>query len=149
MSFDLGDLIEASLMAAALECRAQPQGQDFVGKSSADDPAAHREHVRVVVLTGQPRGEQIVAERCAHALDFVRRDLLPLAAAAEDDAAIRAARRDEPADVGADRRIVHRILGVRPTILDLVTEPLERRNQMLFERKAGVVRSDRDAHGRR
>ncbi len=80
---------------------------------------------------------------------FVGGHLFALSAAAEDDAAIGAARGDDPAHLRADRRIVDRRLGERPAVLDLVTELLERGDQVLLERKARMVRSDRNAHGGR
>ena len=57
---------------------------------------------------------------------LVGRDLLALAAAAEDDAALGAAVGDRPRDRDADRRIVDRFLAVRAVIVDRVAEPLQR-----------------------
>ena len=50
-------------------------------------------HVGVVVLAGQARGVEVVAERGARAVHLVGRDLLALAAAAEHDADVGVAAR--------------------------------------------------------
>src|SRR5690349_14729163 len=94
-TFNLHDLVHAPLMAAALEDAAEPQRDDLLGEPEADDASAKRQHVCVVVLARQPRGVQIVAQRRAHPRDLVGGDLLALAAAADDDAAIGAARDDQ------------------------------------------------------
>ena len=106
-AFRGGDLVDAALMPSALERRVEPEREDFVGQPERDDPAAHRQHVGVVVLARQPRGVEIVAQRGADAGDLVGGDLLALSAAAEHDAAIGAAVGDRAPDREADRRIVH------------------------------------------
>ena len=136
-------------MPAAGERRREPQRQDFVRQSEGHDPAAHREDVGVVVLARQARGIEIVAERRADAGDLVRRDLLPLSAAAEDDAAIGAAFDDGAADVEADGRIVNRLVAVRAAIVDVVTELRERLLEMFLQREACVIGANRDSHGQR
>src|SRR4051794_8080172 len=133
-------------MASARERRLQPQLQDLVGERECDDPSAHREHVGVVVLARQPRGEQVVAECRTDARDLVRGNLLALAAAAENDAAIGPPFRHRAADRHADRRVIDRLLAVRPEVVDGVAEALERWLEMFLERKAGVIGANRDAH---
>ena len=68
--------------------------------SSASSGATMRapidKHVGVVVLAGQARGVEVVAERGAHAVHLVGRDLLALAAAAEHDAELGVAARRRP-----------------------------------------------------
>ena len=56
-----------------------------------------REDVGVVVLPRQAGRVEIVAQRGADAGDLVGGDLLALAAAADDDAAVGASRRDRAA----------------------------------------------------
>ena len=48
--FERGYLIDAALMASALECCRQPQADNLVCQAAADDAAADGEHVGVVVL---------------------------------------------------------------------------------------------------
>ena len=146
MSLGFADLVDAALMAPALERRVQPDAQDLVGEAERDDAAAHREDVGVVVLPRQPRGVEIVAQRGANAGDLVGGDLLALTAAAEHDAAIGAAFGDGPADAQADRRIVDRRFAVGAVILDEVAETGERVLEMFFEKKSRVIRANRDAH---
>src|SRR4029079_18978647 len=53
---------------------------------------------------------------------------------------------DEPRHVGADGGIVDRRLAVGAAIVDLVAEPRQRRQQVLFQREPRVIGADRDAH---
>ena len=92
---------------------------------------------------------QIVAERGAHAGDLVGGHLFALAAAADDDAAVGPPLGDEPPDLGADRRVVNGVLVVRPAVVDLVAEPAERVDEVLLQRKPGMIGADRDAHDMR
>ena len=140
------DLVDAPLVASALERRLEPDLQDFVGKTERDDPPAHREDVGVVVLARQAGRIEIVAQRGANARHLVGGDLLALAASAEHDTAIGAALGDGARDADADRRIVHRRLAVGSVIVDDVPELLKRLLQMLFQGKAGVIGADSDAH---
>src|SRR3954469_10855310 len=145
-SFNLGDLIDAALVAAALEGRAQPQRDNFIRQSEGHDPAADGEHVGVVVLARHARGVEIVAERGADSAHLVRRDLFPLAAAADDDAAVGVSGSDQASDLGADRRVVDGCLVVRAAIVDAMAEPRQRDHHVFLERKPRMVGADRDAH---
>src|SRR5947207_6173479 len=53
------------------------------------------------------------------------------------------------ADRETDRRIIHRRVAVRAVIVAGVSEPRERLFQMFFQREAGVIGADSDAHGLR
>jgi 23S rRNA (cytosine1962-C5)-methyltransferase len=130
----------------AFKARLEPESEDLLGEPQTDDAAAHREDVGVVVQAGQTCGEEIVAERRANARDLVRRDLLSLTASTDDDPSIDLSVGDQPADGRADRRIVNGRVGVRPQILDPMAEAAERLLQAFFEREAGMIRPDRDAH---
>ena len=94
----------------------------------------------------KPGGEQVVAERRAHARDLVGGDLLALAAAAQHDAAIGATVNDGATDGHADRRIVHGCFAVCAEILDGMSEPLQRLLEVLFEEESGVIGPNRHAH---
>ena len=59
----LGDLVDPALVPATRERRVQPELDNFIGQAEGDDPSAHGQHVRIVVFAGQPRREQVVAER--------------------------------------------------------------------------------------
>ena len=119
--------------------------------SSASSAATIRapidKHVRVVVLARHAGGVEVVAERGAHPVHLVGRDLLALAAAAEHDARARRRRATTArADRGAVDRVVDGVLGVRAEIVDVVVPLLQHPDEMLFERVAGMVAADCDAH---
>ena len=78
--------------------------------------------------------------------DLVGGDLLALAAAADDDAAIGLPLATARADLGANRRIVDGRLAVRAAIVDLMAEALQRADEVFLQREAGVVGADRDSH---
>jgi hypothetical protein len=46
----------------------------------------------------------------------------------------------------ADRRIVDRLGAMGAVIVDAVTQMLQRALEMLFEKKSGVIRADRNQH---
>ena len=135
-------------MTAAGKGGGQPDGDDLVRQAKGHDPATHGEHVRVVVLAREPRRIEIVAERGADPGHLVRRDLFALAAATEDDPAIGVAGSHSSSHVEADWRVVHRLFAIGTAVVDGVAKPRERRLQMFFETKAGVIGADGDAHDR-
>lgn len=141
-----GDLIEAPLMASALEGRREPERENLVGEPERDNTPAHREDVRVVVLARKACRVEIVAERRANPHDLVRRDLFALSAAAEHDAAVRASFGDRAADRDADRRIVDRRLAVRAVVVHAVAESRERLAQMFFQQESRVIGADSHSH---
>jgi hypothetical protein len=93
-----------------------------------------------------PRGVEIVAERGADADHLVGGDLLALTGAAEHDAPVGGAGRHRAPDRRADRRIVDRGVAVRAVIVDRMSEPCERRLEVLFQREPRVVGTDRNPH---
>src|SRR5262245_35892941 len=113
-------------MTAAIERRAQPERQNFIGQSEADNARAHRQNVSVVVLTRHAGRVEIVAERGAHARDLVGRNLFALTAAAEHDAPIGDARADSARDIEANGRVIDGRVAVCAAVVYLVTETGER-----------------------
>ena len=57
--------------------------------------------------------------------------------------------RDEPSDFGADERIVDGLFVMRAQVHDVVSQAAQRSDQMLLERKPGMVGADRNAHDMR
>jgi len=136
-------------MTTTFEGGVQPYGDDFIGQTERDDATADREDVRVIVLSGEARGIEVVAQSGADPGHLVRRHLLALTAAAEHDAAIGRAPGDGACHRQADRRIVDRDLAVRPVVVDEVAESRERLLEMLLQHEARMVGADGDAHGER
>ena len=87
-------------------------------------------------------------QRGAHALHLVRRDLLAVAAAADDDAEAAGVRDGALGRGEAERRVVvERVIGFRPVVDGLVAERGQVGLQRLLELVAGVVGTEVDAHG--
>src|SRR5690606_25167884 len=106
-----------------------------------------RDDVRVVVLAPEARGLEVPRERGAHARDLVRRDLLAVAGAADDDAERARLRGDRLARGEAERRVV--VLGVvrvGAVVHDVVARGTEVLHEVGLELEAGVVRGDVNAH---
>src|SRR5437899_13088562 len=80
-------------------------------------------------------------------MDLVGRDLLALAAAAQDDAAVGLTLRHQPGHVRADRRVVDRLGAVRAAVVDVVTHRLQALDDVLLQLVARVIGADGDAHG--
>ncbi len=118
--FEGGDLVDAALMAAAFELGGGERGDDRFGEAGADHPAAHRQHVGVVVQASHAGRVEAVAQRSTNTADLVRSELFTLAAAAEHDAPVGVAGHDTAADAGADLGVVDRFGRMRALIVDLV-----------------------------
>src|SRR3989442_1614655 len=65
------DLLQPPLVTSTLERRPEPNSDDLIGEPEPDDPSPHREDVGVVVLAGEPRRIEIVAQRRANPDDLV------------------------------------------------------------------------------
>ena len=144
--FDRGDLLDAVHVAAALERRREPHAQDLLGEPEGDDAGADRQDVGVVVRPAEPGGEEIVAERGAHPVHLVRRDLLALAAAAEHDPPVGGARGDLAAHGRAVLRVVDRGLRIGPEIDDVVPLGLQHADEVGLQREPGMVGAESDPH---
>ena len=145
-ALDVGNLFDTALVAAASERRGEPERQDFFGERERDDARAERQDVGVVVLAGHPRSVEIVAQGGACPEHLVGGHLFPLAAPADDDAAIGAPVGDLSRHVGANRRIVDGRVAVGAAIVHGMAETLQRADQVLFQRVAGVIGADRYPH---
>ena len=134
-------------MASALEGRIQPDPHDLERQVRVDEPGTEREAIRVIVLAPQAGALHVPAQGHAHARHAVRHDGLPVPRAAEDDAALAFALahcfRSRPAVVG----IVAALGGEATEVNYLVPQLLQQGLDALFEVKAGVVRSNGNAHG--
>ncbi len=135
-------------MAAALELAGHERLDATQGNLAADDPRAHREHVRVVVLAAESGRDRVLRLDAADAVDLVGHDLLARAAAAEHDAALTVARGDR----SRGRRDVVGVVDRHGVSVDakvdnfvaVGSQPIGYRG---LEREAGVVRGQTDAHG--
>ena len=137
--FEGGDLADPAGVATAVERGGEEQRDDLVGETDADHPAADRQDVGVVVGTGEAGGVEIVAQRGAHAADLVGRELLALAAAADDDADLGLAVAHRPPDGRADRRVVDRHGGVGAEVDDVVALLRRAARRRALELEPGVV----------
>src|SRR5680860_445187 len=145
--FDVGDLVDAALVAAAFEGGVQPELADLLREARGHDPPAHGQHVGVVVLAGHAGGVEVVAERGPDAGDLVGGDLLALAAASQHDTAVGTALRDRLPHGRADGRVVDRLRGGGAEIGHLVAPAAQHLDQVDLERIAGMVGADGDPHG--
>ena len=123
----------------------EPHAHDLVGEALPHDPRAHGQHVRVVVEARVLGGVEAVAQRGAHPAHLVGRELLALAAAAEDDAPVDAAGRDLTAHRRAEDRVVARLLGIGAEVDDVVAAVPQDRDEMLLHAETRVVGADGDA----
>src|SRR5512141_3176838 len=86
--FYLSDLIEPSLVTAALKFGVKPGFYDVQGDAPADDPLAHYEQIGVIVQPAHPCGKVVMAKRGPHAGKSVRHDRHADPGAADQDAAV-------------------------------------------------------------
>ena len=147
--FDVEELVDATLMTATLEFGRQPHADDLLGHGRGHDPPAHREHVRIVVQSAHLGHPDVMTECSPDAVDFVGRDLFPLAAATHHDASFGVAGGNSTGNTSADRPVVDRLCRVGSVIGNLVAERTKVVDEMRFQLETCVVTSDGDAHGNR
>ena len=138
-TLDLHQLFDPFCVSTAFELGTEERHQDLVGQCFADDASADAEHVGIVVLTSQTRGEKVVAQRSAHAVHLVRGKLFTLAAAPDDDADIGVAIANRPCDGRADRGVIDRLGAVRALIEDVDPGALEHLDEVLLQQETGVI----------
>ncbi len=141
----MGELVDPSGVAAALEVGGEERGDDLFGEPLADDTGTHRQHVGIVVGTGHPCGVEAVAQCGADASHLVGGELFTLTAAAENDAQVGVAVTHRATDAGTDLGIVDRLGRVRALVVDLVALHQQHRDEVLLQVVAGMVRTDCDA----
>ena len=145
---DLGDLVDAALRGGRPRTAVvEPQREDLVGQARrprCGRPSTARWRRCAAATGGRCTGRCTARPARRH---LVGGDLLALAAAAEHDAAVGLAADDGPADRGADRRVVDRLLAVGAEV-DRPRGParVSVADQVLLEREAGVVGPDGDPH---
>ncbi len=132
-------------MTAALETGRQECCEDLLGKTDADDPGAHTEHVGIVVRTRKPCREQVVAQCGAHAVHLVGGQLLALSTAPDDNADLRMAVAYRTADRGAELGIVAALRAIRSKVRHVVVIGSEHGDEVLFQLVPGMIRADGDS----
>ncbi len=88
VAFELGDFVEAALVAASGEGCVEESLNHFEGGGGGDDAGAEGEDVGVVVLAGQLGGDDVVGQGGADAGDFVGGDGNTNARATDSDTEI-------------------------------------------------------------
>ena len=135
-------------MPAPLELAVHESVDAAKADLTANDPGAHRQNVRIVVLAAQSRRDWIGRLNAANAVDLVRDDCLAGAAAAEHDAALAVACGDRSRGRGDVVRIVDRdYVGIHSEVNHLVAIRGQPVGNRCLEWKASVVRGEGDAHG--
>ena len=87
--FDRHDLSDAlNVTLAIAEWRAQPHIDDLLRHLTADDALTKRQHIGIIVLSGEPCAQRITAQGTADAFDLVGRNGNTDTGAAHDDAAL-------------------------------------------------------------
>src|SRR5690606_14885522 len=110
---------------------------------------ADRDHVGVVVLSGQLRGVGVVGQRGADPDHLVGRDLLAVAGAADHHTERSRLGHDALRGGNAeDRVVVVRVVDPRAVINDVVTVRPQDRDQMVLQLEPRVIAANVNAHGR-
>ena len=150
MALDLGDFVDAALVAPA-GVRGVEKGLDhFECGGGCDDAGAEGEDVGVVVFAGELGGEDVVGQGRADARDFVGGDGNADAGAAYDDSQIVLFRGDALAYGFAKVGIVHRVFRRSSLIVNRIARAFEIFSDYLFHSKTGVIGTDGNARlGRR
>ena len=121
-------------------------GDKLESQCLADHPPAKTKHVHVVVVDALSRRIRIVANACPDSTHRVGRDAGPHPTSADEDPTLGSAllkcSAQRPGVIGIiDRRSV-----MGATIDDFVARRANAENDRLFQRKAGVIAGDGNAH---
>ena len=112
----------------------------------ANHSAAEHEHVHVVVFDALVRRVGVVAEAGADARHLVRRHRHADAAAAQNDAALRASSTDRLTNRRGEVRIVHRLRAVGAHVEHVAVLGDEEALDRLLQLEARMIAANRDAH---
>ena len=145
LGFDFRDLRDSALVTTTLECSGEKDSQDLLGETNANNARTHAEHIGVVVFSGHSSGVQVVAQRGTNTTNLVRRQLLALTAATQNDAQIGATVSDRSAHRSTDRRVVTTLRAVGAMVCHHVTARPEHADEVLLQFETGVVRPDRNS----
>lgn len=142
--FDLGDFVDALLVAATGVGGGQEGLHHFDGLGAGDDAAAKGQHVGVIVFAGEAGGEHVMGEASTDSGDFIGGDGNANAAAADDDAEIVLLRGHALADGFAKVGVVHGFFRGGALIIDEVSGILQELADGFLDGEAGVVRAERN-----
>ena len=131
-------------MTAPFEIGGEKGGKDLLGQTDTDDPRAHAQHIGIVVGPRQTSGEQVVAQRGAHAVHLVGGELFALPAATEHDADLGLTVAHGASDRGAELGVVA-ALGAVGAEIDHLVLTFEYPDQMLLQLVSGMIGADRDS----
>ena len=139
--FDLQrrDLRHPARVAPALESRVQPGVDDRERRRPPGRARAHAQHVGVVVRARQPRRLHVPDVDRAHAVDLVGGDADAQPGAAHQHAQRAGVVAHGAADRGRPVRVVGRLSGRRPEILDLEAERAQVRDHPAAQLEARVI----------
>ena len=120
----------------------------LVGEFQSDDACAQAEDVHVVMFHALMRRVSVVAHAGADANHFIGGNGGAYAAAADEDAALAAARLQGFTDGAGVVRIIVRLRGVvRSQVEGLVAQRAHLRENRIHQRHTRVVSGDGNAHG--
>ncbi len=145
-AFDRGDLIDAALVAAALELGGEEGLDDRPRLIGREAPSGEREHIGVVVPAAHLGLLGVVRVHGTNPVDLVGHDRDADPGAADDHCPLGLALGDHSRGVRGVPRVVRGLLGVRADVHDLVAAFFEKRPDELLELESGVVGSDGDLH---
>lgn len=134
-------------MAAAFKLAFHEGPDDFPGRAKAQYPAAHSQHVGIIVLTAHLGREHIIAECATDALDFVGSNGNANAGAAEHNATVGIATYDITANLFGNIRVINRIGTEGANIFYLnIAVFLQNHLDFFFELDSAVIAANRYFH---
>ena len=138
------DFVHPALVAAALKFRVEEGVQDPVGHVVPDHPAAHGQHVGVVVPPGHLGGQGLAAQGAADTLHLVGGDGDADAGGADDDAPVTFAGghrlRRGPAEVG----VVAALIGIAAEVVIRQSAGVQVLHHVALEGEPSVVTAQCD-----
>src|SRR5262245_9488234 len=129
-------------MPAALEGRLQPGPDHALHQVRPEQVRRQAEDVRVVMPPAHLRGNDVMTGSGPGALDLVGADTHPNAGPADQDAAIRLTASDRPRHLDGEVGVVAAVFAMRPDVVDLMAELLQKRDDVALGVEAAVIAAD-------
>ena len=143
----VGELVDASLVAAAEEVAGEESGDAGLGHLDPDQPGAECNGIGIIVLAGEGGGERLGNLRAATGGVAVRGDRDPDARSADRDSTLGPSIRQRLRQKGAVARVIDALAGVGAEIDDLVAVGTEPVCKLILHLEAGMVGGKGYSHG--
>jgi len=140
----LGNLIDAALMASTRELRSQKTRNHFYNLMLAQHSRTQRQHIGIIMFAAHLRGQRVMCNGRANPADFVCRDGHADSSTANQNSEIAVALLHAPRDLDCEIRVIDRFLRPRSCVVYRVSSRFQISLNVLFSLEACMVGAQRN-----